>query len=297
MAKKRKPPKRSMLKPQRFCLFCGGSRLSKTHIWPNWLNSLLSLPGARTEKIENELWIYKPPILKKQGSLFSLKPRLCCVSCNTGWMEGFERDVLAFPISLFTDPNTSFTLSTAQQTALARWVSLITILAEFVDPEIGVSIPRSDRQYLMNQKLPPLDTWTISVATLRGLDWRAKYRHHALHLAAYSDIVAIPGTRATVAKNNTQIPSFGMGNVFFQTFVCPNAGIVSDYRASLRRTGLLQIWPIPNYWFWPFKKRAAVFPTKAPLNDEQAETIADSFQERLKYLTQPDLRAQWERRL
>ena len=33
-------------KGQKFCIFCGGPGLSKTHIWPKWLNELLSPPGA-----------------------------------------------------------------------------------------------------------------------------------------------------------------------------------------------------------------------------------------------------------
>jgi hypothetical protein len=212
-------------------------------------------------------------------------------------MERFEHDVLSFPSSLFTDSITPFTPNISQQTALARWLSLITILAEFIDPATSVSIPKSDRDYLMNHKLPPIDTWTIAAATSHAIDWRVKYKHHALHTGVYSDVIEATGVMSAVPRNNTQFSSFGMGNVFFQTFVCPVKGIVSDYRASLRRSGLQQIWPIPNYWFWPLKKRTAVFPTKTPLNDEQADTIADSFHDRMEFLTQPTLRARWEKRL
>jgi hypothetical protein len=76
------------------CLFCGEPGLSLTHIWPDWLNRMY--PGSAhvgryvaTEPTsptsEERIVTHK----NYQGSLFSRKPKLACIDCNTGWMKLF----------------------------------------------------------------------------------------------------------------------------------------------------------------------------------------------------------------
>ncbi len=69
------------------CIFCDEPGLSKTHIWPAWLNSLLAPGTAHWVKAERR---DATEVKIKQGSIFSQKPYLACVCCNTGWMKSFE---------------------------------------------------------------------------------------------------------------------------------------------------------------------------------------------------------------
>jgi hypothetical protein len=170
---------------------------------------------------------------------------------------------------------------------LSRWVALISILAEYIDYSGSICVSRADRQYLWQSKKPPEDTWTIAACTSDAPLWRGKYRHFSLSIEQYSSVLEYHSAVAEGRPNNTQIASFGMGHIFFQVFVCPDLGRVSDYRAFLRRSGLMQLWPIPKHWLWPFTQRTSKFPSETVLDNDQANAIADAFHTRLAFLTQP----------
>jgi hypothetical protein len=275
-----------MPRPQRFCIFCDGHGLTRTHIWPDWLERLI-LPGShRLEELDNP---HVPSIRGsriKQGSLFSQKPRLCCEICNGGWMMKFEDEMTAFAKPLFTSLETVTTINETQRRILAVWVSLITILAEFIDRTQGsICIPKSDRAFLKKYLMPP-ETWTIVACSLNAKSWHAKYRHHASFIGQFSSVAEYYDAVARGRTNNTQISSFGMGHLFVQVFSCPNYRFIDDFRVAFKSRGFVQLWPIPST-FWPFSNRAAKFPTKTVLNDNEAPVIADAFNDRIKFMAQP----------
>jgi hypothetical protein len=82
---------------------------------------------------------------------------------------------------------------------------------------------------------------------------------------------------------NTQISSFGIGNIFLQVFSSPNLRLVEDFRIAAKSRGLSQLWPLPNA-FWPFTKGATKFPTKLVLDDDAADIIANAFSGRIDAL-------------
>ena len=201
-------------------------------------------------------------------------------------MMKFEDEMAAFAKPLFTSLQTETTVDETQRRILAVWLSLITILAEFIDRSQGsICIPKSDREFLKRNLMPP-ENWTIAACSLNAGSWRAKYRHHALFLGDFSSPAEYFDAVATGRPNNTQISSFGVGHLFVQTFSCPNEKFVLDFRASLNGSGLIQLWPVPGS-LWPFSKGSAKFPTQAVLNDNEAPIIADAYNERIKLMTQP----------
>jgi len=94
------------------CIFCDGPGLSRTHIWPDWLNKLLKPGPLRQELIKKPVHtpgastshIFRAQI--RQGSIFTQKPYLACMSCNNGWMNGFEVEMGKFSIPLFMSLDT-----------------------------------------------------------------------------------------------------------------------------------------------------------------------------------------------
>jgi hypothetical protein len=73
--------------------------------------------------------------------------------------------------------------------------------------------------------------------------------------------------------------SFGIGNLFLQVFTTPYKLIAGDYQAAAKKTGLIQIWPIPLPILWPLQKGTAKFPTKLVLTDETAENLSLAFRD------------------
>ena len=274
-----------MANPQKFCIFCDGPHLTKTHIWPDWLNRLLAPPGQRHEHLDDPHDSSVRRSRTKQGSVFSQKPYLCCEACNTGWMKRFEDEMLKFSRPIFTSLDTITNLDHTQTRVLAVWISLITILAEFIDRKTSICIPKEDRIFVRKYLRPP-DTWTILAMSSDAPSWYAKYRHHASRICNFSGAAEYHAAVASEFPDNTQISTFGMGHLLVQVFSCPNERYVQDYRAGAKSKGALQIWPIRRA-FWPFVRCASTFPTKTVLTDYEAGLFADSFNKRIRILTQP----------
>jgi hypothetical protein len=267
------------------CIFCPNTDLSETHIWPAWLNKLLRPSDRHLQQTENP---HVPSIQGsklKLGSVFRKRPYLACVSCNTGWMHKFEDAMLLFAPPIFTSLDSKVSFDRTQQRVFAVWISLITVLAEFTDHRNSVCISEGERDFLKTRLLPP-ENWTIVACTQDSPEWYAKYRHHSFFLGDFTSQAEYFGALASGRPNNGQFSSFGMGKLFVQVFSCPNLRQIEAYRIAARGAGLQQIWPIPGR-FWPLTKRFAKFPTQTILNDQQANIMADAFNERLKRMTQP----------
>src|ERR1700733_556382 len=133
-----KPPKRKDLRPPGKCIFCGRTGLSKTHLWPDWLGRLLPFASAHTEE---SIQVSAPSAVgerhfiesrkRKQGKVFSLKRYVACEKCNTGWMANFEGEMVKFAKPIFTS-NDNIRLNERQIRIFSVWITLITILAEYL---------------------------------------------------------------------------------------------------------------------------------------------------------------------
>jgi hypothetical protein len=264
------------------CIFCGGGR-SKTHIWPNWLNRLY--PEATRQHFEVERHVGSPTKVQtimhsaiKQGNLFSQKPYLACIKCNTGWMKQFEDEVLTFikPIIAAT-PNTH--ISDKNIKILCGWIMLIIILAEFTI-EGGVSVSSEERDYLRSKRKPP-ENWAIFCATSTGPYWHKAWTHHTHAIREWADVYDSVSRFGIEDPANTQVTSLGIGHLFIHAFSCPNWRIVRDFEIAARARGLVQLWP-PRRSFWPFSKGGTKFPTKLVLSDDDVDMIESAFSERLK---------------
>lgn len=272
------------------CIFCGGTGLTRTHIWPAWLARILDgrQSNSRIENIFKETAIIPGSIEKdersrrRQGGVFSPKPYLTCETCNTGWMRRFEDEMLKFskPIFLGSEP---VTVDRVQMRVVAVWISIITILAEYQNKtRESVSISSDERAYLKKYLMPP-PTWSIFVVSLDGPRWHTNYRHHSRVVVDFSQWSEYLAAFADAKVANTQISSFGIGKLFFQVFSCPYFRWVDGFNKTAKAHKLIQLWPIPSAPFWRVG-RSMRFPTNKIINDEEADRIADDYHKRMKLL-------------
>jgi hypothetical protein len=269
------------------CLFCNEPGLSKTHIWPRWLNELLSPPVNREVLIERPTHHRRAGTERelRQGSIFNQKPHLACIGCNTGWMKDFEDKVASFGKPLFAGGNATV-LCEDQVRSLAGWITLVAILAQYIDESrIDIVSTRSDLDCIWKQKVPP-DHWSIFAASQNGNVWNARYRSRSTNVADYASVQQFMDTVKAGVDANTQLSSFGIGSLFIQVFICPFPRFVDDYRTVTNEAGLNQIWPLPTGRLWPYHKQGtAQFPTKLVLGDQTAQALADTYYERLNRLS------------
>ena len=69
----------------RKCAFCPSNKLSKEHIWSDWINKCLP-PTEYTFRRRDENGEYK----YWQSSELNFKARVVCKPCNNGWMSSLE---------------------------------------------------------------------------------------------------------------------------------------------------------------------------------------------------------------
>lgn len=97
----------------RACVFCGQREVTREHVLPRWLASVLTagLGEHRHEKGEvKRQWV---------APLFSTTARIACRSCNTGWMSRLEG--AAKPIVGALVQGKSVVLEPFMQTLVATW--------------------------------------------------------------------------------------------------------------------------------------------------------------------------------
>src|SRR5258708_255743 len=86
-----------MSKPAGRCVFCGGTGLTRGHVWPDWLNKILPKTATHHEQETGKFNTFQTSVPGPEhsvrighGHARTRKPRNTCVTCNGGWMSLIE---------------------------------------------------------------------------------------------------------------------------------------------------------------------------------------------------------------
>jgi hypothetical protein len=154
-------------KNHRGCVFCGGSPLTKEHIWSDWLDSIL--PRALSHRLEtresaiakavvNGQPLYAPPSRSdrlRQGAVHTLKTRTVCKRCNGGWMKGIVDR--AKPVAEGVIKLQARVLTQDAQASLAAWLALSAVMRDQKATAHPQKMQRDVLQCLFSSGLPPAD--------------------------------------------------------------------------------------------------------------------------------------------
>ena len=261
------------LKPQGRCIFCGGTGLSKEHIWSDWLKGLMPQYDEHGEHWgsmhrdsgSNDVeWTEPPSSSARQGSVFQRKVRNVCEQrCNNGWMSRVvdrakphvERMILG----------KSFQLDRKEQTDLAAWIGITTVIQELAN-RLGVPrIPPEERTVLMKTEAPPL-SWSIWAARYTG-EWWAPMGHYHIPMS-YSK-------RPTDDESNPpsgelQLTTFTLGELLVHVFTSTQAEMIEAYRSYIggaSNSGKLQ-------QLWPIVGDTLNWPPSCPFRDHEVDSLA-----------------------
>jgi hypothetical protein len=170
-----------MSKPAGKCVFCGGRPLTKGHIWPDWIDSILGSTALGHIQEEGVFYTFTPrfpktdfSLIGKHGSAGQRKPRNTCLTCNGGWMR--HREELAMrPVTTLIRGERSL-LSPLDQMATASLLCLISMRIEFLGTQRAVS--PQERDYLRFNAIPS-GSWHVWIARFDGPTpyehWSRKY--------------------------------------------------------------------------------------------------------------------------
>jgi hypothetical protein len=228
---------------QGICIFCKGTKLSKQHIWADWLKKVIPRTGANYTQLSTHHHLVAPkhvllqPILKiKNGDIGSQKIRNVCIKCNNEWMSKIETEAQKSLTSLIMGE--TIELDYATKLNISKWIVLTCIMAEYTDLSTK-SISAQNRLYLYEEKLPP-NNWRIYIGKYEGNEWKQRYRHHGIVAVLEEDLYK---------KNrpNMQFSTIVWGALFIHAISIPESMNLNDYLfPNSFKKKLRSIWPIKN---------------------------------------------------
>lgn len=263
---------KSARKLQRRCIFCGGTGLSKEHIWSDWLSGTIPRSDEHGEywgSMHRDAgsgrigWTRPPASSGRQGSVLQRKVRNVCERCNNGWMSRVvdrakshvERMILGERIQL----------DRGEQTDLAGWIGITTVIQEYANRQGARRIPPEDRTVLMNTEAPP-HTWSIWVARYMG-EWWSPMGHYHIPMS-YSKRPT--DDDPTPRTGELQITTFTLRELLVHVFTATEVEMIDAYRsyiAGARNSLKLQ-------QLWPISGNALTWPPSHPFQDSEVDTLA-----------------------
>lgn len=234
-----------MAKVQGRCIFCNGGGLTKEHVFPKWMRTLLYGEGAHTNSRINVSFVpfvnsatFRPELLDRQGFIFNKRLRVVCRGCNGGWMSNIEAQSKLMITALIKGQ--PFALGEDEQRLLSLWSAVRTAVFERDDPSSAAMIELEYKYIRMNREPPP--NWRIFLYSYSGQEWRTRM----FHLGA--KVQALGGSRPNLP--NTQKTIVAMGNVVIM-IISSTADNAATIVEKLSPLNMLQIWPYQQSIEWP----------------------------------------------
>lgn len=203
-------------KPQKFCIYCGGSELTKEHLWSDWMRPLLppSPEWSHTRTVlESSRRRGRSEVFKRhhklyQGDVSTIRLRVVCRECNNGWMSALDKAAKPLLTGLITGANRL--LEERDQRLIARWITMKLIVAEH--GEMGAPVTTTEDRYALREGSDnPLEVWDIWIAQNQGQEWRNSFYRHAATLGSGAGVE--PPRVDGLFTKNTQFDLFGVGQL------------------------------------------------------------------------------------
>lgn len=243
------------------CIFCNGAsgtRLTKEHIFPDWLRRFFPRSPTDSHTHGRTSWVGLEPsttFTQKQGQAGSRRVKVVCQKCNNEWLSDLEKRTK--PLLLMLINGLPFTLDADAQVALATWAAKTIMAAEFVQPD-KVAIPPEERASLMRNLVPPDGGWWIWMAGSQGVEWRTGIHHFSAR------INVTPVDLETPDIVNLQSTTIGIGGLLIHAISTTVPGH-SFALSNPDRSDLRPIWPQPT--------AAITWPRPRLLTDENINVI------------------------
>lgn len=222
------------------CIFCGGSKLSKEHVFSRWTHGLLKPSGSAQSYPETDSRLafdfvtgeasrYQN-VIRRQGRPITRQIRRPCVSCNGGWMSVLDSAVIPALTPLIQGRPSP--LSPDDQARIGAWAFLKTVVAEYGIEETRC-IPDDQRlAFFSNQRVPV--GWRIYLAVCSTPFETVGYTHSFLApLAARGAPPPLP--------DSVQSTAFGIGSLFLYVVGPGNTRLDAFLDSRLPQSFL--VWP------------------------------------------------------
>lgn len=242
---KKRPAGRAPKTPGK-CVFCGGTGVTKEHIWADWIKNVIPGSPTNTQITSYQMPDYStktlyvvPAAKERQGRLDQRKIRNVCGGFNNGWMGRIVERAKPFVERMIQGMMVE--LDGGSQRDLATWIAIATTMGEFMDVSTA-AIPPDDRRIVLTTEAPP-EQWTIFLGRYSGRTWHPiRYRHIGLKF----NEIDLPGPRGSNDSNpdKMQVTTYALGSLLIHAFSSTSRRKVSRFRRSAAQKNLFRLWPL-----------------------------------------------------
>lgn len=228
------------------CIFCQEEKkLSKEHLWPNWLNGYVE--KCPKDKYINEIYSGLPKnvpelekTLERSGNLLTLKFRVVCEECNNGWMSDIEESVKPFFIATMNGENIEIDENT--QRSISEWVVLKSMVAEQSDGKTQVTPKKDLKAFYLKRSIP--DYFRIYI----GNNDLANFSEYMRYSCTVSLDLNGPKNNMEGYERNTQSISIVFGSVLIYVLACRETDV--KLWRKLRLNELKLLFPFKKEFSW-----------------------------------------------
>lgn len=247
------------------CIFCGGRPTNWEHVWSRWSHKYLPKGKRKWYALHatafDDRTDYK--IVKHAGDPHDWQVKCVDEACNNGWMRELENAARPFMVPMLTGDNSRLYLGKKQQTILAAWIALKTMIQEHAPFGDRISHPSQLRR-MYTRRLAPETGWRIWIARFDVPGADKLWNSHPMLLLP--DSVARRRKNDLATHYNSQTATYVIGKLLIHLIRSPHQNLTRLWHwHPAVAPKLCRIWPLTGWdVFWP--------PT--PLTDEEAGYVA-----------------------
>ena len=251
-----------MSKPANKCIFCGESKMSKEHIYAEWMSPYLQKRQinyeARTTTIRRDGNLTSKKLIA--GDPHSGKTRVVCKRCNNDWMSRLQSETKPILIPLMLGKRS--VLSQNDQRKLAAWITMFTMVSEFKKSNVQkAAIPFSER-FSFYKHPKAHENWKIWIANYERETWGELIVRTTFPVSDNGLTPELGGDGMPIP--NTQATTFVVGRLYVHVYSSQLQKLVNDQR--LKAAGFVRLWPLAG--------RVIKWPPEVTIYDAEAEAVA-----------------------
>lgn len=219
---------------KRVCVFCGSDgKMSREHVWPDWFNDLIIKDTGRSDFVFSGIG---NPRSATKGVQLTVKQ--VCVTCNTGWMNGTEQQAqpLLEPM-ITTKGQRNISLARQQQTTIATWATLRSMMFCLARPRVASPIPDEEfKRFYAQQHANTNGMTAVWIGAYVGTRYGAK------------GCVVSLGPDESELNEGRRVTGYWATMMMFRLViqVMYSFNPADSFAIGPRHDGWLRIWPIEN---------------------------------------------------
>jgi hypothetical protein len=214
----------------RSCVFCGGSPVTREHVWPGWFRRIEGIEEKlphrvvmeeRGEVMDDREWQKKP---------FELTVRAVCGRCNNGWMAELEEEAKLVMEGMLAGRGR--VLHSGAQRTLAKWATKTAMMQDLQWIPRARAIFPGHYLHLYEEGEPAPGTQV----------WLAAY---SAAQAAVAGVAALEvGTTANPnpERRNLFVWTFTVGRLAFQVLGTTDP-VLAGLEVNWQNARVLRLWP------------------------------------------------------